>query len=99
MHYPVHATGFDVNGRIEGEYKIVTYDNPPKIFSGQTRTLKLESLIIRDSNVRKVLNSVIKVKLFTEKGTVEKDFPLTGSLVVKNNYGQERTLTPEMFRG
>lgn len=98
VHYPVHATGFEVNGRIENEYKIVTYDNPPKIFSGQTRTYKLESLIIRDSNVRKVLNSVLKVKVFTENGTVEKEFPLNGSLVVKNTYGQEQVLTPEMFR-
>lgn len=99
VHYPVQSTGFDVNGRIEGEYKIVTYDNPPKIFAGQTRIFKMESLIIRDSNVRKVLHSVIKVKLFTEKGTIEKEFPLTGSLKVKNNYGHEHILTPEMFRG
>jgi hypothetical protein len=98
VHYPVNATGFDVNGRIQGEHKIVTYDNPPKIFAGQTRTSKLESLIIRDNNVRKVLSTSLKIKVFTEKGTVEKDFPLTGTLTVKNNYGQELILTPEMFR-
>jgi hypothetical protein len=98
VHYPVNATGFDVNGRIQGEHKIVTYDNPPKIFAGQTRTSKLESLIIRDNNVRKVLSTSLKIKVFTEKGTIEKDFPLTGTLTVKNNYGQELILTPEMFR-
>jgi hypothetical protein len=98
VHYPIHATGFDVTGRIEGEHKIVTYDNPPKIFAGQTRIYKLESLIIRDSNVRKVLNTSLKVKVFTDKGTIEKDFPLNEALVVKNNYGQELILTAEMFR-
>ncbi|MGN6396701.1 MAG: SEFIR domain-containing protein [Mucilaginibacter sp.] len=98
VHYPVNATGFDVNGRIQGEHKIVNYDNPPKIFAGQTRTSKLESLIIRDNNVRKVLSTSLKIKVFTEKGTVEKDFPLTGTLMVKNNYGQEFILTPEMFK-
>ncbi|WP_158534857.1 SEFIR domain-containing protein [Mucilaginibacter hurinus] len=98
VHYPVNSTGFDVNGRIEGEYKVITYDNPPKIFAGQTRTYKMESLIVRDSNVRKVLNSALKIKVFTENGTIEKEFPLAGSLVVKNNYGQELVLTPEMFR-
>jgi hypothetical protein len=59
----------------------------------------MESLIIRESNVRKVLESVLKVKLFTERGPVEKKFPLTGFLMVKNNYGQEKILMPEMFRG
>ncbi|WP_431199578.1 hypothetical protein ACQ86K_00885 [Mucilaginibacter sp. P19] len=98
VHYPVNSTGFDVTGRIDGEHKIVTYDNPPKIFAGQTRTYKLESLIIRDSNVHKVLNTTLKVKVYTEKGTIEKDFPLTGTLMVKNNYGQQHILTAEMFR-
>jgi hypothetical protein len=53
---------------------------------------------LREGNVRQVLDSTIKVKLFTAKGTIEKNFPLTGTLRVKNNYGQEHILTPEMFR-
>ena len=98
VYYPIHSTGFDVVGRIDDGYKIVTYDNPPKIFAGQTRTVKLESLIVRDTNVRQVMDSSIKVKVFTEKGQIEKIFLLAGTLMVKNNYGQEKFLTTEMFR-
>jgi hypothetical protein len=96
VSYPVNSTSFDVNGRIEGKSKIVTYDKNSKIFPGQTRTIKLENLIIRHSNADELLNTPIVVKIFTDKGVIEKIFPLSEILTVKNMYGDQK-LTLGMF--
>jgi hypothetical protein len=96
ISYPVNATGFDVNGRIENNAKIISHDNNPKLFPTQTRTIKLENLIIRNSNANEVLNSSIVVKIFTEKGMVGKVFPLKDTLSIKGMYGEQQ-LIEEMF--
>lgn len=90
------CTDFDVNGRIENKNKIITYDKNPKIFPTQTRTIKLENLIIRHSNADELLKSSILVKIFTDKGMVQKEFPLNETLSVKSIYG-DQIVTQEMF--
>jgi hypothetical protein len=95
--YPVNSTDFDVNGRIENNSKIISYDNQPKLFPTQTRTIKLENFTIRNSNANELLNSSIVVKIFTDKGVVEKEFSLKETLSKRNMYGDQK-LTEEMFQ-
>jgi hypothetical protein len=96
VSYPVNSTDFDVNGRIENSAKIIAYDNLPKLFPTQTRTIKLKNLTIRNSNAGELLDSSIVVKIFSDKGMVEKEFPLKETLSIKNIYGEQK-LTEEMF--
>jgi len=96
VSYPVNSTNFDVNGRIENNSKIITYDNQPKLFPTQTRTIKLENLTIRNGNAHDLLNSSIVVKIFTDKGMVEKEFALRETLSIRTMYGDKK-LTEEMF--
>jgi SEFIR domain len=97
VSFPINATGFDVNGRIDGDFKIVTYEATPKIFTSQTKSIKLDTLIVRSNNAKKVLESKIDVKIYTKNGVVEKTFPLADLLIVKHNY-VDKSLTPGMFQ-
>lgn len=97
IHYPINSTDFDVNGRIENKFKIVTHDANPKIFPGQTRSIKLSNFIIRNDNASQLLESSIIVKIYTESGAVEKEFPLQDSIIVRTDYG-EQNLTVAMFQ-
>ncbi len=95
--YPVHATSFDVNGRSEGGFKIITHDNNPKLFPGQTRSLRLETITLRHDNASELLNSPIRVVVYTEKGAITQEFWLKEILVHTTAYGRE-PLTPELFQ-
>jgi hypothetical protein len=97
ISYPINSTNFDANGRIEKNNKIITYDKNPKLFPTQTRTIKLESLIVRNTNVRDILASNLFVKLFTDKGISEKEFALSDVLIIRSVYGEEK-LTLDKFQ-
>ena len=97
ISYPVNSTDFNVDGRIENNRKIVAYDMQAKLFPSQTKTIKLENLIIRNSNAEEILASSVGVKVFTEKGAIETNFLLRDTLVIKDVYG-DKQLTPDMFQ-
>lgn len=97
VFYPVHSTDYDVDGRIQGNHKIMTYDNNPKLFSGQTRTFKVENLLIRNNTAKEILGSSMIVKLYSDKGAVEKEYLLSEILMVRTIYG-DKQLTADMFQ-
>ena len=94
--YPVNATDFDVNGRIENNMKIIALDGNTKIFPGQTRTIKLENLTIRNANAADFLGTAMVVRIFTQNGKAERSFPLNEVLTMKDVYGEHK-LTTDMF--
>jgi SEFIR domain len=94
--YPVNSTNFDTNGRIEKNYKIITYENNPKLFPTQTRSIKLESLIVRNNNADEIIASNLLVKIFTDKGVSEKEFPLKEVLIIRSIYGDKK-ITLDQF--
>lgn len=96
VFYPLNSTNFDTNGRIEKNHKIITYENNPKLFPTQTRSIKLESLIVRNNNVDEIISSNLLVKIFTDKGVSEKEFPLQEVLITRSVYG-DRKLTLDQF--
>lgn len=96
VFYPVNSTNFDTNGRIEKNHKIITYDNNPKLFPTQTRSIKLESLIVRNNNADEIIASNLLVKIFTDKGVSEKEFPLQEVLITRSVYGDKK-LTLDQF--
>lgn len=98
IHYPINSTDFDVNGRIESKYKIVTHDANPKLFTSQTISIKLSNFIIRNDSASQILESSIIVKIFSESGVVVKEFPLKNSIIVRTEYGEQKNLTVAMFQ-
>ena len=97
VFYPVNSTNFDTNGRIEKNHKIITYDNNPKLFPKQTRSIKLENLILRNNNADEILATNLLVKIFTDKGISEKEFPLQDVLVTRSIHGDKK-LTLDQFQ-
>ncbi len=96
VSYPVNSTNFEVYGRIENNFKIISFDNQPKLFPSQTRTIKLENLTISNENAHNLLNSSIVIKIFTDKGMVEKEFAVCETLLVRTVYSVQK-LTEQMF--
>jgi len=95
--YPINSTGFEVVGRIEDRRKIVTYDVNPQIFASQKRTIKIESITVRENNVKYLLDASILIKIYTENGTTERKYALSEILKLRNGY-TEQSLTSDMFR-
>lgn len=96
IYFPLNSTDLSNNYRVENEYKIVTFDKNPKIFSGQTSSIKLQKFTIRNDNASQILDSSIIVKIFSENGSIEKEFQLSDS-IMKTDKG-DRKLTKEMFK-
>ncbi len=97
VHYPINTTDYTVDGKIEPSHKIVTYENTTKLFPHQGKSIELENIIIRNYTAEDVLNSFIKVKMFTKKGLIEKEFLLNKVLKLNSDYGQKE-LTVEDFQ-
>lgn len=90
IYYPKNSTDYNVEGKIEGNYKKVTYDNNPKIFPQQSKSIKLEKFYIRHFTAEEILNSKILVKIFSEKGAIETEFNVQDVLYINTIYGKEK---------
>jgi len=97
VSYPVHSTDYDVDGRIQGNHKVMTYENNPKLFPGQTRTFKIDNLLIRHNTAKEILDSSLMVKIYSDKGAVEKQYLLSDILKVRTVYG-DKQLTLDLFQ-
>lgn len=98
VSYPVNSIDQNISGRNLDDFKIVTYDSNPKIYSNQTKSIKLERILISNRNAAQIIISSIKIKLYTEKGLVEKMFPLKGALKDKSDYGTDEILSLDKFQ-
>ena len=96
VHYPLNSTEYDIDGKIENNYKVVTYENNPKIFSQQSKSVKLNRILIRNYTAEEILSNNLKVKIFSKNGIVEKEFVLSEILKYNSN-GGSKSLTIERF--
>lgn len=96
VHYPQNSTEYDVDGKIENNYKIVTYEDNPKIFPKQSKSVKLHRILIRNYTAKEILENNLIVKVFSKYGVVEKEFNLSEVLKFNSNYGNEN-LTIDKF--
>lgn len=85
IHYPKQTVSFDVDGRIENDYKIVTVENSNRVFPQQIKVINLEKIILRNYTIKEVLDKSIIVKIYTESGMFERNFPLN-EFVIKNHF-------------
>lgn len=96
IHYPQNSTEYNVDGKIENNYKIVTYEDNPKIFSKQSKRVQLHKILIRNYTVEQILGSNLIVKVFSKNGVVEREFNLSKILKFNSDYGNE-DLTIDKF--
>jgi len=96
VHYPIYSAG-QQDGRIEDGRVVIQYENQPKLFPNQSRTLKIENLIIRNNNAEEILNSSIIIKIFSDSGITEQIYKLTEILTINMDYKIEK-LTMEKFQ-
>ncbi|MBF4472720.1 SEFIR domain-containing protein [Flavobacterium sp. HJJ] len=96
IHYPKHTVSYEVDGRVEGEYKIVTLEESNRIFSHQTKSIKLEKIILRNYTIHEIIDKTIIIKIFTEKGVSEKEFPLN-EFIIRDFNGSPKKLDLSLF--
>lgn len=96
IYYPKNTLSFEVDGRIEDDYKIVTIDDATRIFAQQTKSINLEKLILRSYNISQLIDKEIIIKIFTDLGTYEKHFPLK-DFIIKDFDGREVNLSNDLF--
>ncbi len=96
IHYPKQIVSYEVDGRIEGDYKIINIEKSDRIFSNQTTSIKLEKIVIRNYTINEIISKSIIIKIYTEHGVFEKTFPLNDFLV-KDFNGVSKKLDSSLF--
>lgn len=97
VYYPKQTISYEVDGRIDGDYKVITTDNNNRIFSHQLRVINLEKVIIRNFTIREIIDKNIKVRIYCDKGTFEREFPIK-DFVIKNHFNHmSEQLSIELF--
>lgn len=85
IYYPKQAVSFEVDGRIEGDYKICLIESANRIFSQQIKVINLEQITLRNYTIKELIDKSIIVKIYTENGVFEREFPLKNFLI-KNHF-------------
>lgn len=88
--YPPHSIGSDLSVRLENGYNVFTYENQPKLFSNQSRTLELQKLIVTNKNINEIVSSEILVRVFSDLGMFEHKFQLPEILKIYWNNHHEK---------
>lgn len=96
IYYPKNTLSFEVDGRIEGDYKVITIDETSRIFSQQTKSINLEKIILRSYNIIHLINEEIKIKIYTDSGTYERNYPLK-EFIIKDFDGCQTNLNIDLF--
>jgi hypothetical protein len=96
VYYPKNTLSFEVDGRIEDEYKIVTIDETTRLFSQQTKSINLEKLILRSYNITQLIDKEIIIKIYTDFGVYQKHFPLN-EFNINDFDGRETKLSIDLF--
>lgn len=85
VYYPKQAISYEVDGRIEGDYKVITSDNNNRIFPQQLRVINLEKVILRNFTIKDIIDKKIVVKIYSDKGIFEREFPIK-DFIIKNHF-------------
>jgi hypothetical protein len=96
IHYPKNTVSYEVDGRIEGEHKIVTLEKNGNIFPQQTKSINLEKITLRDYTIKELMDKSIIVKIYTDKGVFEQIFPIS-NLLLRDVDGREQKISLEIF--
>ena len=92
--FPPKSTSPDIFGRIEGDYKVVTYENNSgRIFPNQVKIMKINNFKIENTTVSDIIEKEIKVVIYSEHGSLEKTFPINDIEVKMENNGKTKIRT------
>lgn len=95
--YPTKSTSPDIFGRIEGEYKVVTYENNGgRIFPNQVKIMKIDNFKIENTTVSDLIEKEIKIVIYSEYGILEKVFPMN-EIEIKVEYNGKTKIRTELF--
>lgn len=82
----------------QGDSWVLVFDNLPKLFLSQKKTLDLFNLEIKRANINQILSGVITIKVYTDTSTAEKEYVLSEAFKVRRDrYSEEEVLSVDMF--
>ncbi|GAB3899980.1 SEFIR domain-containing protein [Spirosoma agri] len=96
IYYPRGTISFEVNGRVEGEYIVVTLDETTRLFPQQIKSIILNNFTLRNYTIDQVIDKSIIVKIYTDEGISEKSFPIK-EFTIKNSFIGEHKIDTKLF--
>lgn len=97
IYYPKQALSFDVDGRIEGDYKVCLIESANRIFPQQTKVINLEQITLRNYTIKELLDKNITFKIYTENGIFERVFPIENFLIKNHFTNMNEKLSLDLF--
>ena len=95
--FPIKSIRSDIFGRIEGEYKVVTYENiGGRIFPNQVKSLQIDNFKIENTTVSEFIEKEIKIVIYSEYGFIEKVFPIN-EIEIKVDYNGKTKIKTDLF--
>lgn len=96
VFYPKNTVSFEVDGRIEGDYKVISMENNSNVFPKQIKSIPLDKVILRDYTIRQLINMDFIIKIYTEKSNVEQTYAVK-DIIIRDLDGREQKLSIEIF--
>jgi len=96
VYYPKSTVSFEVDGRIEGDSKVVSIENGGKVFPQQTKSINLEKILLRDYTIRQLIDKCFLIKIYTENGVFEESFPVS-EILLKDVDSREQKISIGIF--
>jgi len=96
VYYPKNSTDYGLEGRMEGDYKIITYESSSKIYPSQMKNQKLANFSIRNYTINEIIDKYIKIVLYCDFGSFEKTFSIA-DIEVKVLLGGNAKIDPNLF--
>ena len=96
IYYPKNTVSFEVDGRIEGEYKVLTIEDSGRVFSQQTKSINLEKVIIRDYTIKDLINKDFKIKIYTSNGNFQESYEVK-KIIITDIDGKEQAISIGLF--
>ena len=96
VFYPKNTVSFEVDGRIEGDYKVISMENNSNVFPKQIKSIPLDKVIVRDYTIRQLINMDFIIKIYTEKSNVEQTYAVK-DIIIRDLDGREQKLSIEIF--
>jgi len=95
--YPINSTNPDIFGRVEGEYKVVTYENNGgRIFPNQVKSLIIDNFRIKNTTIADLIEKEIKIVIYSDYGTLEIAFPMN-EIELKIDYNGKTKIRTDLF--
>ena len=85
---------------VEGDNIIYSETFPDKVFPGQTKRTKVFDFKLRNDNVLRVLGTYIQINIFTDSGSIQKEFGVSQTIKIPpgvHGYGQLVPISQDLF--